>query len=265
MKAKIGDSTLYYETFGEGHPLVLIRGLGSNADHWYQQAPVLSREYKVIVFDNRGVARSSEPGGEFSVFMMAQDTLGLLDSLGIKKAHVFGLSMGGMIAQEMAINYPDRVSSLILACTHCGGQHQIRASAEVGALFMDMIYVASDESKVKAAVCLFDKETLEKRPEVARRYSEISLNHPVGTRVLAQQWEAVLKHDTFDRLPRIEAPTLVLTGDADLLIPPGNSEILATRIPSAELKIISGGGHQVLVEQPEACNAAVLEFLRRLN
>ena len=265
MKAKIGDSILYYETFGEGHPLVLIRGLGSNADHWYQQAPVLSREYKVILFDNRGVARSSEPGGEFSVFMMAQDTLGLLDSLGIKKAHVFGLSMGGMIAQEMAINYPDRVSSLILACTHCGGQHQIRASAEVGALFMDMIYVASDESKVKAAVCLFDKETLEKRPEVARRYSEISLNHPVCTRVLAQQWEAVLKHDTFDRLPRIEAPTLVLTGDADLLIPPGNSEILATRIPSAELKIISGGGHQVLVEQPEACNAAVLEFLRRLN
>jgi len=265
MEAKIGDSVLYYETFGEGHPLVLIRGLGSNADHWYEQASVFSREYRVIVFDNRGVARSSQPGGEFSVLMMAQDTLALLDFLGIRKAHVLGLSMGGMIAQEMAINYPDRVSSLVLACTHCGGQHQIRASAKVGALFMDMIYVASDESKVKAAGCLFHKETLEKRPEVARRYSEIALNHPVGTRVLAQQWEAVLKHDTFDRLPRIETPTLVLTGDADLLIPPGNSEILAARIPGAELKIISGGGHQVLVEHPEACNAAVLEFLRRLN
>jgi len=163
MEAKIGHSALYYETFGEGHPLVLIRGLGSNADHWYEQASVFSRQYRVIVFDNRGVARSSEPGGEFSVLTMAQDTLGLLDFLGIEKAHVFGLSMGGMIAQELAINYPDRVSSLVLACTHCGGPHQIRAGAEVGALFMDMIYVASDESKVKAAVCLFHKETLEKQ------------------------------------------------------------------------------------------------------
>jgi 3-oxoadipate enol-lactonase len=265
VQANIGDMVLYYDTFGKGYPLVLIRGLGSNGDHWYEQAPVLSKEYRVVVFDNRGVARSSDPGGELSILMMAQDVLGLLDHLQINSAHVFGLSMGGMIAQELAIQYPERVSGLILASTHCGGRHQVAASQEVRSVLMDMIHTASDESKLKAAACLFDKETLEKRPEVARRYSEISLKRPVSAKTLSKQWKAILKHDAFDRLPRIKAPTLVLTGDADLLIPPDNSRILAESIPGAELKIISGGGHQVLVEQPKACNAAVLEFLRRLN
>jgi pimeloyl-ACP methyl ester carboxylesterase len=245
--------------------VVLIRGLGSNADHWYEQAPVLSREYRVIVFDNRSVARSSDPGGELSILMMAQDTLGLLNYLQIKSAHVFGLSMGGMIAQELAIHYPERVNGLILASTDCGGRHQVTASAEVNSIFMNMIHTASDESKLKAAACLFHKETLERRPEVARKYSEISLKRPLTAKTLSKQWEAILKHDTFDRLLRIKAPTLVLTGDGDLLIPPENSKTLAERIPGAELKTISGGGHQVLIEQPEACNAAVLEFLRGLN
>jgi pimeloyl-ACP methyl ester carboxylesterase len=265
MQANFGDAVLYYETFGEGYPLVLIRGLGSNADHWYEQTPVLSREYRVIVFDNRGVARSNDPGGDLSILVMAQDVIGLLDYLKIDQAHVYGLSMGGMIAQELAIRYPGRVNGLVLACTHCGGPHQIAASAEVGSIFMDMIQTGSDESKLKAAVCLFHKETLEKRPEVAKRYSEISLKRPVTAKTLTKQWEAIHKHDAFDRLPRIKASTLVLTGDGDVLIPPENSKILAERIPGAELKIISGGGHQVLVEQPEACNAAVLEFLRNLN
>ena len=265
MQANIGDTVLYYETFGEGYPLVLIRGLGSNADHWYEQAPALSREYRVIVFDNRGVARSTDPGGEFSILGMAQDVVGLLDSLQIESAHVLGLSMGGMIAQELAIHYPGRVNGLILASTHCGGPHQITASAEVVSIFMDMIHTASDESKLKAAACLFHKETLENRPEVARKYSEISSKRPLTSKTLSKQWEAIRKHDTFDRLPRIKASTLVLTGDADSLVPPENSKILAEAIPNAELRIISGGGHQVLVEQPEACNAAVLEFLRKLN
>jgi pimeloyl-ACP methyl ester carboxylesterase len=265
MQANVGDTILYYESFGEGYPLVLIRGLGSNADHWYEQAPAFSTEYRVIVFDNRGVARSSDPGAAFSILMMAQDVLGLLDHLKVNRAHVLGLSMGGMIAQELAIRYPERVSGLVLASTHCGGPHQITASKEVGSIFMDMIQTGSDESKLKAAACLFHKETLEGRPEVARRYSGISLKRPVSAKTLSKQWEAILKHDAFDRLPQIKATTLVLTGDADLLVPPENSKILAERIPGAELKVISGGGHQVLVEQPEACNAVVLEFLRRLN
>lgn len=265
MQAKIGDMVLYYDTVGEGDPLVLIRGVESNADHWYEQVPVLSEEYGVMVFDNRGVARSNDPGRKFSISMMARDVVGLLDYLRIDRAHVLGFRMGGMIAQELAIEYPGRVHGLILVATHCGGRHQIEAGAEVRSVFMDMDHIASEGSKAKAAACLFDRETLENRPEVARRYSGILLKWPVSTEILSKQWEALLKHDTFDRLPQITAPTLVLTGNADLLIPPENSEILAGRIPGAELKIIPGGGHQVLIEQPVACNAAVLEFLRGLN
>jgi 3-oxoadipate enol-lactonase len=262
MKASVGNIDLYYEFHGDGDPLILIRGLGSNADHWYEQVPVLSKDYRVVTFDNRGMARSGDPGGDFSIKDMAMDTLGLMGVLGIKKAYVLGLSMGGMIAQEMAIHFPERIDRLILACTHCGGPHQVSASAEIRALFMDMIYVASPEAKMKAAACLFDPNTLEKRPEVAGKYSEISLKHPADSKLLRRQWEAALKHDTYDRLPQIKAPTLVLTGAADLLVPPENARILAERIPSAVQKVISGGGHQVLVEQPEACNEAILQFLR---
>ena len=262
MKATVGDIDLYYESHGDGHPLILIRGLGSNADHWYEQVPVLSKEYRLITFDNRGVARSGDSGGHFSIMDMALDTLGLMDALGIKKAHVMGLSMGGMIAQELAINYPERISRLILACTHCGGPHQVTTSAETGALFMDMIYIASPEAKMKAAACLFDSDTLANRPEVASKYGEISLKHPTDAKLLMRQWEAALKHDTYERLPQIKAQTLVLTGAADLLIPPENARILAEKIPGAIRKVIPGGGHQVLVEQPEACNEAILQFLR---
>ncbi len=265
MKAKVGDADLYFESYGEGFPLILIRGLGSNADHWYEQVPILSREYKVITFDNRGIARSNNPGGTLSILMMAQDTIGLLDAIGITRCHLLGLSLGGMIAQEVTINYPDRIKGLILASTHCGGIHKISAGAEVTALFTEMINVGDEASKIKAGACLFDPETLAKRPEVLRKYTEISMKYPADAEILTKQSEAVLNFDTFDRLPQIQAPTLVITGDADLLVPPDNSNILAERIPGAKLKIISGGGHQILVEQPEACNKAILEFLQGLD
>lgn len=264
-EANVGDITLYYEIHGQGRPLVMIRGLGSNADHWYGQVPALSERYQVVVFDNRGVARSSDPGGPLSIGQMAGDTLGLLDALGLERPHIYGLSMGGMIAQELAINHPQRLSGLVLACTHPGGPRQVFPSAEVEALFKDMVYQATPEAKRAAAPTLFDPKTLENRPQVAAEYAEVSLRHPAGADILTRQWNAVLEHDTHDRLPRIKAPTLVLTGDADVLIPPGNSEILARRIPGAKLAVIPGGGHQILVEQPEPCNQAVLAFLGGLD
>lgn len=261
----VGETLLYYEIHGDGKPLVMIRGLGSNADHWYSQIPALAAKYRVITFDNRGIARSPDPGGDFTVAMMAKDTLGLLDALELERPHVMGLSMGGMIAQELAMNYPERVNGLILACTHPGSYHQVRATPEVEELLLGMVYVASPESKAAAAPILFDPRNLAQRPEAAQEYAQVSLLHPAGAEILTKQWNAVLKHNAYDRLGQIKSPTLVLTGDADVLIPPGNSEILAQLIPHAKLVVVPGGGHQILVEQPEACNQIILDFLAGLD
>jgi pimeloyl-ACP methyl ester carboxylesterase len=261
----VGETSLYYEIHGEGRPLVMIRGLGSNADHWYSQVPALAAEYRVITFDNRGIARSPDPGGEFTVGMMAKDTLNLLDVLALERPHILGLSMGGMIAQELAINHPERVGGLILACTHPGSDRQVRASAEVEELFLAMVYEASPEAKVAAAPTLFDPKNLAERPEVAQEYAQVSLRHPAGAKILTKQWIAVLGHDTHDRLDQIKSPTLVLTGEADVLIPPENSELLAQRIPDAKLAVVPGGGHQILVEQAAVCNQIILDFLADLD
>jgi pimeloyl-ACP methyl ester carboxylesterase len=261
---KLDNLTLYYEDHGRGTPLVMIRGVSTNADHWYAQVPNLVAKYRVITFDNRGVARSTDPGGDYTIADMAADTLGLMDALGLDKAHVYGLSMGGMIAQELAINHPDRIFGLILAATHCGGDRQVAPTPEVEAVFKEMVFVGSEEAKRNAATCLFAPQTLAGRMDLVQEYVGISLKHPVPAEILIKQWQAVVGHDTFDRLGLITAPTLVLTGDVDVLIPPGNSEVLAQHIPGAELKVVPGGGHQILVEQAEACNRAVLEFLERI-
>ncbi|MGC8605188.1 MAG: alpha/beta fold hydrolase [Desulfomonilaceae bacterium] len=260
---QLGNVKIYYEVQGAGTPLVMIRGLGSNADHWYAQAPFLAEYFKVIIFDNRGIARSSDPGGDYTVPMMAADTLGLMDALNLEQAYVMGLSMGGMIAQELAINYPARIKALVLVCTHCGGTAQIGPSTEVTALFKEMIFENTPEAKIRSASALFDQGTLRNSPDIPKYYSDVSLKNPARTETLIKQWQAVLQHDTFDRLSQIVAPTLVVTGAEDLLIPPENSKILVKKIPNAELKVIPHAGHQVLIEQAASCNEAILEFLNR--
>lgn len=164
--AKIGSHSLYYEIIGQGHPLVLIRGVGSNADHWYDQVPALSQKFQLLVFDNRGIARSSDPGGPFSIRDMAADTTTLMDAVGINKAHLLGYSMGGMIAQEMALNDPQKVAGLILVATDCGISLRIKAKPEATRLFSEMIRLGTDDAKLAAAGCLFAKLTFIKKPHV---------------------------------------------------------------------------------------------------
>jgi 3-oxoadipate enol-lactonase len=260
---KLGDAELYYEVHGEGYPLVLIRGLGSNVDHWYRQIPFLSRHYRVIAFDNRGIGRSKAPKGPFTLRAMADDTVRLMDFLEVSKAHIMALSMGGMIAQHIALTYPDRVQGLVLACTHCGGKHTVRASEKVGAVFAEFIATGSEEAAQEAARCLFAKGTFEKAPEVVEEYQFASANYRPTSEILLRQWEAIQGHDTWDALPRLKAPTLIITGKEDILVPPENAATLAERIPNAELVVVEGGGHQFLVEQAEVSNEAILAFLKR--
>ncbi len=258
---RIRGVRLYYETHGTGFPLVLLRGLGSNADHWYSQLPAFSSRFSVVIFDNRGTGRSQRPDGPYTIPMMAEDTAGLMDAIDVSKAHILGLSMGGMIAQELALRYPERVQDLVLACTHCGGDHAVSASEEVLRIFADFVFTGTPEAAQKAQRCLFAEKTIKDAPEIVRRYEEVSLRFPPATDTLIRQLQAVQAHDAWERLPLIKAPTLVLTGGEDILIPPENSRVLAERIPHARLQVIEGGGHQFLVEQAEAFNRSVLDFL----
>ena len=257
--------SLYYEVHGAGYPLILIRGLGSNADHWYAQIYDLVRYYRLIIFDNRGIARSGDPGGAFSIKDMAEDTIFLMDAIQIRQAHILGLSMGGMIAQEIAIRFPERVKRLILAVTHCGGAHQVKAQDEVVETIRRMIVDNSIEARVQAAEVFFAPQTIKERPQIVQEYAAVSMRYPAGSDILQRQWDAISAHDAGDRLSQINAGTLVLTGAGDVLVPTANSKILADRIPNAELCVVQGGGHQILIEQPQSCNRAMIQFLRKAD
>jgi len=263
-KANVQDVNLYYEIQGSGYPLILIRGLGSNADHWYCQAPVFSEHYSVVVFDNRGIGRSDIPDAPFTISEMAKDTVLLMDVLGIAKAHILGISMGGMIAQEIAVKYGQRVNGLILACTHCGGLHTVQPAPGILEDLSESLFAGTPEATQKGMKSLFSDRTIQQNPDVVQRYGEVSKRFPPAVQVLLYQIKAIQGHDTWEGLNRIENPTLVLTGSEDALIPPENSRILSERIPHARLQVIEKVGHQLFIEEPDACNRAVLEFLRPL-
>ena len=263
--AEIGDLSLYYEIIGQGEPLVMIRGVGSNVDHWYDQVPALSQKFRLLVFDNRGIARSSDPGGPFSIGDMAADTIALMDAVGIKKAHVLGYSMGGMVAQEMALNHPQKIAGLILVATDCGISQRIKAQPEASKLFSEMIRLGTDEAKLAAAHCLFAKQTFDDNPQVIQRYADVSQRFPASQKMLARQWAAVAQHDACDRLAHIVSPTLASTGSEDVLIPPQNAALLAQKIPDAQMVSIDGGGHLFIIEQSQQFNTAVINFLEGLS
>ncbi len=263
-KANVQGVNLYYEVHGSGYPLVLIRGLSSNADHWYCQVPAFSSHYSVVVFDNRGIGRSDISDLPFTISTMADDTVGLMDVLGFPKAHILGISMGGMIAQEIALKYPQRVNGLILACTHCGGKQAVQPAPDIINDLSGSLFAATQEAVQKGLRCLFSERTIQQAPDVVQRYGEVSKRFPPTAQVLIHQLKAIQGHDTWKDLVDIRNPTLVLVGNEDVLIPPENSKIIAERIPHARLRVIEGGGHQFLIEQPDDFNNAVLEFLLAL-
>jgi pimeloyl-ACP methyl ester carboxylesterase len=259
-KVKVGDIDIYYEIHGEGaRTLVMIRGLGSDLCAWYEQTPVLSQVFRLLQFDNRGAGRSDKPAGPYVIRQMAADTKGLMDSLGVGRAAMLGISMGGMIAQEFALNYPDRLTSLILGCTHFGGPRVVPAAPEIVAAVTAGPDVSGEalEMQQRAVFC---EETISQRPEVMRKFREARSRYPMPPRAFACQVAAVMGHDTWARLPSVRIPTLVLTGRDDRLVPPANSRLIAERIPAAVLRELPGG-HLFFAEYPDEFNREVIEFV----
>jgi 3-oxoadipate enol-lactonase len=263
---KVGDVNIYYEIHGKGEPLVLIMGYGGHIGHWFRLVPLLSREYCVVVFDNSGTGRSDKPDMPYTMEMMAGDTAGLLDAIGIDAAHIFGVSMGGCIAQQFALGCPERVSSLILGCTHCGGSHRVRSEPWIRELLHDFERIKQltpEEHASEILDIIASQEFIRSNKDIVDQYIRKVTEHDTPIHGLIGQYEAIIDHDTYNRLPEIQAPTLVICGDADKMIPAENSRLLAFRIPDAELIMLENIGHGFFIEAVEEANKAIMDFLKR--
>jgi 3-oxoadipate enol-lactonase len=260
--AKVGEINVSYNVSGDGQPLILITGFASAQNLWYSQVRAFSRDYRVVTFDNRGFGKSDNPPGPFTTKMLAGDTIALMDRLGIEKAHILGGSMGGMAAQEIAIEHPGRLDKLILSSTSAGGQplrdmlfglieaatpgwNRSRPDLASANLQKFMVAMASRSFNGKLYQVLI-------MPLVRLQARLGRVKVPVG------QLQAMLSHNALERLDRIQAPTLVLTGSEDRVMPPHSSEVLASGIKSAKLVVIEGGAHAL---GGERFNKEVLGFL----
>jgi pimeloyl-ACP methyl ester carboxylesterase len=258
---RVGDLDIYYEIHGSGaHTLVTIRGLGSNLTAWYEQTPEFARHFRTIVFDNRGAGRTGKPDAPYSLHQMAADTAGLMDALGVKRAALLGISMGGMIAQEFALAYPDRLACLILGCTHFGGRATTPAAPEIVAAVVAG-ESANSEQQMLQLQAVFADDTIRGRRDVVEKHQQMRNLHPIPPFAFMRQIQAITQFDASERLGSIRIPTLVLTGRDDRLVPPANSRMIAERIPGAVLKELPGG-HLFFTEHPELFNPLVIEFVR---
>jgi pimeloyl-ACP methyl ester carboxylesterase len=254
---------LYYEVHGEGEPLLLIMGLSLTSKSWFRTIPALSEQYKVIVFDNRGVGHSGKPNSPYSIELMAEDARAVLDAAGVDSAHVYGISMGGMIAQRLALKYPERIKSLILGCTTSGGEKHVQPSADVSMMMLSRASSTATPEEIAWATApiLYSQSFLENYREIVAEDIHRRIETPVLPYAYMLQLQACMAHDTYNEVHQITAPVLVIHGDEDKLVPYENGVTLAEKIPNAEFLTIKGAGHIYVTEANDLVNQRVLEFL----
>jgi pimeloyl-ACP methyl ester carboxylesterase len=234
-------------------------GLGATLEWWQRLLPVLTPRYRTIVFDNRGVGRSDVPPGPYSIPQMAEDAVAVMDAAGFQSAHVFGASMGGMIAQELALNHPSRVRSLILGCTACGGRQSVPAAKDVAAALRARETMTREQAMWTMAPYIFDAGTPRERvaEDIAVRLAATVSNDGYFAQLAGiRAWSG-----THDRLGTLRMPTLVIHGETDQLVPPENGPIVAGAIPGARLVMIPRASHIFFTDQLEAATKALLGFL----
>lgn len=254
---------LYYEAYGEGEPLLLIYGLAGRGNGWKFQVEGLSHRFRLITFDNRGVGETDQPDEPYSIAQMADDAAGLLDALKIESAFVFGISMGGMIAQEFALRHSAKIRKLALGCTHCGIKHCVPSPEWVTEIFKSLPGKPREKVVRDCTPINYSPHTQQHRPELIESLIPLFVDNRQSLQAYLRQLNAVYGFDAYDRLPEISSPTLVMTGADDVLIPPGNSKIIANRIPNAQLIEFTNAGHLFFIEKAEEVNAALTEFFTR--
>jgi pimeloyl-ACP methyl ester carboxylesterase len=249
---------LYYERHGDaGDPLLCIMGLGGPLEFWEFQTPVLSRTHRVCVYDNRGVGRSDKPAGPYDVRTLAEDAVAVMDACQFARAHVLGLSMGGMIAQELAIRHSDRVGALVLAATYAKPDDNVRATA--GATAFDPKTVDPKQLfKLMMGLILSPEFIARERDWLRATRDRVLAN--ISVEGFLAQMAATMAHDATAELARITAPTLVMKPAADAMVPPRSSDELARLIPGATLATFEHAAHGFNVEQADKFNRAMLDF-----
>lgn len=259
--AFVNGISLYYEIHGGGEPLLLIQGLGYPCEMWFAQVPVFSREFTTVIFDTRGTGRSGKPDEDYSIRQMAEDAIGILDHLAITQAQIVGVSMGGLIAQEMAIEFPERVKKLVLLSTHYGtGYWEATKRLWEELLFPSAVTLegmVGEKLRLVVAPAFYQR-----RWEILEQVVRIQCAAPQPPYAFLRQLEACKGFTARDRVARITAPTLVLSGTEDRVVPLALTRELARPIPHARFYAIHGAGHLAFIEKADEVNQRILEFLR---
>lgn len=249
---------IYWEEHGAGEPVLMIMGLSYTLDMWYRLRPVVSARYRTILFDNRGIGRSDTPSGPYRMRQMADDAKAVMDAAGITSAYAMGASMGGMIAQELALRYPDRVRALLLGCSGPGGFRSKLPHFKRLQVSKIATPVSREHREWAVVPMLYADATPKER--IAEDI-EVRLKYPPTPAGFLSQFAAIAMWSSYSRLPQISVPTLVMHGDEDRMVPVENGKLLAARIPGAKFHLIPGAGHIITTDQPEVVDDEVLRFL----
>ncbi|MGA9313684.1 MAG: alpha/beta hydrolase [Solirubrobacteraceae bacterium] len=250
--AKVGEIELSYDRAGDGPPLLLIMGMSGTKHHWGDSLlERLRRDFDTIVYDHRDAGDSTRTGQPFTIADLAEDAAGLLTALDLDSAHVMGISMGGMIAQELVLAQPERLRSLTLGCTYCGGEGSVLASEGVMRKLAEAMSSGDRERAIRASWEVNVSPTFAADEAAWARFLATGMRYGLPVEVIMRQMQAIAGHDTSARLPTIGVPTQVVHGTVDQLLPVHNGHMIAELIPDSQLEIFEGVGHMFFLEEPE--------------
>ncbi|HTA15939.1 MAG TPA: alpha/beta fold hydrolase [Solirubrobacteraceae bacterium] len=258
--AKTGDIELSYDRRGDGPPLLLIMGMSGTKHHWGEQVlEELRRDFDTIVYDHRDAGDSTKTGEPFTIAQLAEDAAGLLRALELDSAHVMGISMGGMIAQELALSNPELVRALTLGCTYCGGEGSMLTSEAVLRKIMEGMSSGDRERAIRTGWEVNVSPSFAANEEAYAKFLQNGLRYGVAVPVIMEQMRAITGHDTSARLPGLQPPTLIVHGTLDQMLPVENAHMIAGLIPGSRLEILEGIGHMFFLEEPQRTAELVRE------